>query len=379
MPRNSRDLQGARRRFDRIASPDLWDQITARIAEPRPVDTPERTLRGPARLVVVLVALIVPFSIFGLYWTQFRSGSVAQSAGGSDCAPPSSVNANGSTGGPGVDLGEAPTALAFGLGAEWAIIQSTNCLVKIDANTLAVNQSYAVGDTPSSLAVGGAAVWVANQGDGTVTRVDPATGGVTTLKIGGTPTAIAAEDKGVWVADFAEGTVARLDPASGAIVATIKVAAQLDSIAADGESVWVGSADDGKIYRIDPLTNSVVADVLVVGIPEIAVGDGYLWVMSGALGEVLKLDPLTGEALTKNEVIPGGSPVSVVYQITVGENGVWLLAGGTSLYQLDKTTLQIISSTSVPQGAADVATGGGGVWLASGSTIERVSEDAATS
>lgn len=340
--------------------------------------TPEPPLREPTPLFVALVALIVPLSIVGFSWTQVRGGSATTPAAGSECAPSASSPADGSTGELSVDSGQAPTALAFGFGAGWAVIESTNCLVKIDANTLAVNQSFAVGDTPSSLAVGGAAIWVANQGNGTVTRVDPATGGVTTLKIGGTPAAIAAEDKGVWVADFAEGTVARLDPASGAIVATIKVAAQLDSIAADGESVWVGSADDGKIYRIDPLTNSVVADVLVVGIPEIAVGDGYLWVMSGALGEVLKLDPLTGEALTKNEVIPGGSPVSVVYQITVGENGVWLLAGGTSLYQLDKTTLQIISSTSVPQGAADVATGGGSLWVASGTAIEQVPEDAIT-
>jgi DNA-binding beta-propeller fold protein YncE len=275
-----------------------------------------------------------------------------------------------------VNLGEAPTALAFGLDAEWAILQSTNCLVKIDPNTMAASAGFTVGDTPTSLAVGSSAVWVANQGDGTVSRIDPATEEVASFKIDGTPTAIAADDEGVWVADFAEGSVTKLDPSTGEVVATVKVAAQLTSIATDGDSVWVGSAEDGKIYRIDTNSNLVVGDVLVTGIPEIMLEGGYLWVMSGASGEVSKLNSVTGDVLAKNEVIPGGTPTSVTYRLAVGDKSVWLLVGGVALYELDKDSLNVTATTALPQGAATLSTGGGDVWVASGDTVEQIPEGA---
>jgi streptogramin lyase len=274
------------------------------------------------------------------------------------------------------DLGEAPTDLAFGAETEWAVIQSVDCVAKIDPATLDVSDAVSVGDTPSSISAGQGMMWVANQGDGTVTSIDTSTNEATTYAIGGTPTAIAVNKSGVWVTDPANGTVTRLDPASGDVVATIPVTEELTSIAADENSVWVGSALDGKIYRIDVASNSVTNEVLVTGAPQLTIGDGYVWVMAGATGEVLKLDPNTGDVLVRREILPGGAPVSVTFDLAVGDNSVWVLGGGTKLHELDKGSLQPIGTTSLPEGAATVDAGGGDVYIASGDTIEQMDEDA---
>ena len=74
-----------------------------------------------------------------------------------------------------IDLGEGPSALAFGHGAVWVANDTEDSVVRIAPRTNSVVRAISVGSDPAGLAVGPDAIWVANSGDGTVSRIDPET------------------------------------------------------------------------------------------------------------------------------------------------------------------------------------------------------------
>ena len=63
-----------------------------------------------------------------------------------------------------------------------------------------MSDTIQVGEAPSAIAFGAGAVWVANAGDGTVSRIDPSTDDVTqTIEVGERPEGLAFGGGAVWV------------------------------------------------------------------------------------------------------------------------------------------------------------------------------------
>ena len=102
----------------------------------------------------------------------------------------------------------------------WVADSGDDAVVRIDPATSSVTTTIEVGDSPSAIAFGEHAVWVANSADGTVSRIDPAQNvEVESIHVGGSPAGIAVVRGLVWVtiqagpppASAARGGTARVD------------------------------------------------------------------------------------------------------------------------------------------------------------------------
>jgi streptogramin lyase len=89
-------------------------------------------------------------------------------------------------------------SVALGLSAAWFVSSAGRTMSKLDPQSPAVEQTFAVGNGPSGVAVGDGAVWVANSRDGTVSRVNPGGGKPKTIKLGSPPGGIVAAYGAVW-------------------------------------------------------------------------------------------------------------------------------------------------------------------------------------
>ena len=219
------------------------------------------------------------------------------------CAP-SSEHAY-ATGSFGLRACDAPSAVAAGAGAVWAVANDANGIVRVDPARNAVTDTVALGFDAWSLTATDGAVWVSDFEHDAVVRVDPVTRRVIArVPVPAGPTEIATSGDAVWVVCSAAGQVARIDANRNTVVATIAVGAWALAIAVAGDDVWVrgGSArGDGGLYRIDARTNGVGA-VIQAGAPQgregvasIAATARGVWVPGVSLDLV---DRATGAILT---------------------------------------------------------------------------------
>src|SRR5438132_3104304 len=184
------------------------------------------------------------------------------------CAP-SSEHAY-ATGSFGLRACDAPSAVAAGAGALWAVANDADAIVRIDPARNAVADRVALGFDAWSVTATDDAVWVSDYANDAVVRVDPATRRVVArIPVPAGPSEIATHGDTVWVVCSAAGRVVRIDAKRDAVIATIDVGAWALAISVAGDDVWVrgGSArDDGGLYRIDARTNAVAA-VVQAGAP----------------------------------------------------------------------------------------------------------------
>jgi len=203
-------------------------------------------------------------------------------------------------------------------------------LVRIDAAKGKVVAAYDVGDHPTAVAFGEGSVWVANANDRTVTRVDPATGRTDTIHVPAIPNAIAAGAGAVWVGQGNAGVVSRIDPVlltTETIDLGVGAGDHSLSIAVDDatDSVWVSTSTASfggvpfKIGRIDPDTKtfSVVKTVIGDTFATLAAGSGSVWFASSE-GSILRLDPRSGRTIWR------GNLGKNYLASTVGNGSVWL-------------------------------------------------------
>jgi streptogramin lyase len=185
------------------------------------------------------------------------------------CAP-SSEHAY-ATGSFGLRACDAPSAIAAGAGAIWAVANDANAIVRVDPARNAVSDAVAVGFGAWSLTATDDAVWVSDYANDALVRIDPNTRRVVArIPVPAGPTEIATSGGTVWVVCSAAGVLTRIDSSRNAVVTTIRVGAWALAIAISGDDVWVrgGSArDDGRLYRIDARTNAVEA-VIQAGAPQ---------------------------------------------------------------------------------------------------------------
>jgi class 3 adenylate cyclase len=99
----------------------------------------------------------------------------------------------------GIPVASETTSVALGAGAAWVAASGVQKLSKLDQESVAPTDTFAVGQGPSGIAVGEDAVWVANSRDGTVSRVDPRGGAPRTIDLAQTPGGVVARYDAVWV------------------------------------------------------------------------------------------------------------------------------------------------------------------------------------
>ena len=165
----------------------------------------------------------------------------------------------------------APSNVAVGEGAVWALSTEVDTISRIDARTGRVVKSFQAGTRPSDIAAGGGAIWV---GDGSgqslgitarILRVDPDSGAITRVvklpkarggawEPPGPPSLgfpqIAVGAGAVWARN-PDGTVSRIDPKTGERETTIKTGVAPSTIAAGKEGVWFLRLEPtcGLLYR----------------------------------------------------------------------------------------------------------------------------------
>ena len=265
------------------------------------------------------------------------------------------------------EMQTAPSSLAVGEGAVWALSLQDRTVTRIDLDTKKAGAPVTLRDVPIDIATGAGAVWV-RQGDG-LSRIDPHTSRITRtialpagefagdlafLNWGFAQVAVGAG--AVWAIN-PDRTVSRIDPASGRRVATIDVDAA--TIAAGREGVWfIGGEDTLSVTPIDPRTNRVGRSIRLgaQNLSAVAVGGGYVWASAEGDGLVWRIEP-------------GPRPVSRTIDVGVGvtflaydDGAIWAAnyRDGT-VSRIDVKTDDV---DATPVGAVQgLAAGAGSAWV----------------
>ena len=286
----------------------------------------------------------------------------------------------------------APSNIAVGDGAVWALNTEDDTVSRIDPGTKRLVKTFTTSGRPSDLAVGAGAVWVGNRGGdfaarplaehqayttASVSRVDPDSGEVTrTVKLPdrseesqppsvGFPQ-LAVGAGAVWAID-PDPSVSRIDPRTGRITATIDAPVVPSTIAAGPEGVWFLSWEAESVMRIDPRTNRV-AQTIPIGsdfLSGIAVGAGAVWVTSPEDGLLWRIEPwMHGGARVGPQAITRSIEVGVgVNYVAFGAGAVWTgnwMDGTVS--RIDPRTNRVTTKVAVGAPQA-LAAGAGSAWV----------------
>jgi DNA-binding beta-propeller fold protein YncE len=134
-------------------------------------------------------------------------------------------------------------------------------------------------------------------------------------------TGIAADAHSVWAAgDALDRRVFRIDPRTSKIVAAIDLPFAPGGIAVGEDGVWVTGPDRDVVARIDPATNRLRKTIPVGREPTgVAVGGGSVWVANTLDRSISRIDPRT------DHVVPIPLKVSP-RSVTVADGAVWVAA-----------------------------------------------------
>jgi DNA-binding beta-propeller fold protein YncE len=154
---------------------------------------------------------------------------------------------------------------------------------------------------------------------------------------------------------------------SGPAVRLIPVGGRAVSVAAAGERVWVLAGRRTWLVSISRANGKAqrVAD-LPRGGQELKVVGDRMYAVFDRPSQVLRLDAATGRRQAASEVFQGPTR-----RLDIGLGGVWVTeasSDGTEpdhVLRLDPTTLRTELRAPMPNGARDVTTGDGSLWVAS--------------
>src|SRR4051812_14290871 len=210
-------------------------------------------------------------------------------------------------------------------------------LAVVDARTGTLVDAVPAGRAPSAVAAGAGAVWALNADDRTVTRVDVETKARRTLGLGAAPTDVAFGLGGLWVgvaarvpaAGFAGHTataVTRLDAETGFAedpIALPRPRGVVSNGAADHLAFAAGSAwminPDYSLSRIDPRTNEVVRVLKYLSGVAVASDGPELWVLND--DRTLARIDTAGKRVAQRVKVPAGALTT----LAVGGGSVWAL------------------------------------------------------
>jgi streptogramin lyase len=196
-------------------------------------------------------------------------------------------------------------AMDVGFGSLWAGDCDDDKLLRVDLATgklLATIDLHFDISSESSVAVGAGGVWMLSAGTHpNLVRIDAATNQVAdTFPAPGGASAVRAGDGSLWITRAHANQLLRVDPATGAVLADVDVAPESVFLAFGEGGVWtMGST--GEVVHVDPATNSVVATIPTGGDVfhgDVAVGGGYVWVrVSESL--FAQIDPATDTVVAR--------------------------------------------------------------------------------
>jgi branched-chain amino acid transport system substrate-binding protein len=254
-----------------------------------------------------------------------------------------------------------PSDLAAGAGAVWVgngggrYRNFTASISRIDPSSAAITRTVtlpnAEGGAAGShnpglprIAVGTGAVWAINPDD-TLSRIDPETGRVVAKIDVGTPAStIAAGEEGVWFLSWENSSVTRLDPRTNRVAETIPLGSHtLSGIAVGGGSVWVTAPDEGLLWRIEPEPRPSTRTIDVgVGATYVAFGDRAAWTGNYVDGVVSRIAPRTNS-------VTGRVRVGAAQALAAGAGSAWVSIAGAP----GDGTLPASSCTEVASGGSD--------------------------
>ena len=266
-------------------------------------------------------------------------------------------------------LPDPPGAAVAADGSVWVASPQGNVVYRIDPVTASLVQTIPVGGGPSAITASGPDIWVASALDGTVSRISAATSQVVqTIAVGTEPTGITAGGGAIWVADAAAGTVSALSPVSGRLIAAIPLASAPFGVAFGVGSVWVTSPQANSVTRVDPRSRQPGQQIQVGAAPTaITVGLGSVWVANSLDSTVTRVNPVTDAVAATIPVGDGPEALSVT------GGSVWAasrLSGTLTRISARGTPAAPVPVGGSPVGlaAASGPDGGGGVWVAAGSS-----------
>ena len=173
------------------------------------------------------------------------------------------------------------------------------------------------------------------------------------------PDDVAVAGQSVWVVLDGRRRVVKVDVRRRRVVSSVELPFAGGDIAPGGDSLWVSEAAGPRIARID--RSGRVDRTLRVGpgaqhAGPLAVGFGSLWLGRGP--EVLRVNPRSGRVLARVS-----TPVEVTV-VRVAEHAVWAVSGEEGwIAKIDPASSRVVARNRLHGFAADLAAGGGFVWL----------------
>ena len=224
----------------------------------------------------------------------------------------------------------------------------------------------------SSVTVGEDAVWLGDA-SATIYKVDPQTEQVIKeirVDLDQSLTAfwnLAAGEGSVWVT-VGNRKLGRYSAAGGAEEATISLPSNSQRVLVAFGFVWVSGTANDELYRIDPATNQMAATIELRSRPRALVaGEGAIWVFNEGDGNVQRIDGKTGQEIATVETGTIG-----LADMAVGGGFIWVGTASRDLIQIDPRSNSVRGKFKPPSGdymAIDY--GGASLWMC-GSAAYRI-------
>ena len=179
-----------------------------------------------------------------------------------------------------------------------------------------------------------------------------------------------------WLANVGTG-ITRYDLATGEMLGEIETNDICLAMDEGFGSLWAGDCVDNTLLRIDVATGELVTTIdlpfAIPGESSVAVGDDGVWMLSGGTHpELVRIDPATNDVA---DVLPAPGGATAV---RAGDGSLWITrAQAGQLLRVDPATGEELAEIDVSPGSTFLAFGEGGVWTL-GSTGEVVHVDPAT-
>ena len=271
--------------------------------------------------------------------------------------------------------GEKGSHLGFGFDSLW--MMSGKRLIRINpADNSVIDIDVRGGGRYRAMAFGEGAVWIPAASKNMLLEVDPITNKLIRelpAQMLSSEGSIGVGEGGVWVltaTGSGDTNLTRFNPASGAVDAVIPLPSNSAGVVVDFGAVWVTGTNNGELYRIDPTTNKITSTVKLHEWPRfIASGEGSLWIFNKSDSTVQRIDGRTAklEATIETGLWANGA------DIACGGGYVWLLAHGTPVAQIDPRTNTLVRKYKggVMGDVSAIRYGAGSLWVA-GSAIYRI-------
>jgi virginiamycin B lyase len=257
-----------------------------------------------------------------------------------------------------------PDWMAVTPNAIWVVSSNVNHVVRLDARTNQPGTIVSVAEPCSGLAVGFGSLWIPSCGEQKLVRVDAETGALQATIAAGP-----ADDEGgiavgagsIWMVTSKDGDLARIDPGTNKVIAQIRLPVGSFNPAFLKGSLWVTSNTGGTLVRVEPTTNKVVSETPVGSKPRfLTVGAGSIWVLNQGDGTVARVNASTGN---RTALIAAGIP-GLGGEITFGDGAVWASVFSYPITRIDPAT-NTVSGQWHGAGGDSIRIGHGSMWLTS--------------